>query len=57
MVQRILELVRLRGEHPAFEGQLEVTVNERRLRLTWAQPEARAELEVDVASGELSITT
>ena len=57
VVQRILELVRLRLEHPAFDGRLEVAADDSRLRLTWAHGAARAELRVDLGSGELSIGT
>ncbi len=56
LVKRILELVRLRQEHPAFDGELEVALEHRsRLRLTWCREDKVAELMVDVATGQLSV--
>jgi sucrose phosphorylase len=55
---RILELVRLRRDHPAFRGELEVAVEDTsRLRLTWHQGSDIAELLADVASGEMEVAS
>ena len=57
VVQRILELVRLRKEHPAFDGELEVVTEDTSLlRLTWFHDHDVAELMVDITSGEMSVT-
>ena len=54
VVQGVLELVRLRREHAAFDGRLEVTVDDTsRLRLTWTSGAHLAELRADVASAEM----
>jgi sucrose phosphorylase len=56
VVRRILELIRLRANHPAFQGELDV---ERRastgLRLTWTHGPATCRLDVDLASGTCAI--
>jgi sucrose phosphorylase len=58
LVQRILALVRLRREHDAFDGQLEVALEDTSLlRLTWFQGDEFVELMVDVATGESSVTS
>jgi sucrose phosphorylase len=57
LVRQILELVRLRQEHPAFEGELEVSAEDTDLlRMIWFHGEAFVELTVDVTSGALEIT-
>jgi len=56
LVGRILELVRLRRNHPAFEGKLKVTVEDvSLLRLTWHHGSDIAELMADVATGEMEV--
>ena len=56
VVQRQLELIRLRNQHPAFDGALEVDqVGDSRLRLTWRGASSSCSLDVDVASGETSV--
>ena len=58
VVQRILELVRLRAVHPAFRGGLTVEAPDRAsLRLTWSHDAARCVLEVDVVSGQITVTS
>jgi sucrose phosphorylase len=51
VVQRILELVRLRNSHPAFEGDLTAESDGSILRLGWTDADASLELEVDLATG------
>ena len=52
VVQRVLALVRLRRDHPAFSGRLEVgTPTESTIRMTWDSGEDRCDLEVDLRSG------
>ena len=56
VVQRILELVRLRRDHPAFDGELEVSVEDNALlRMTWFSGADVAELVADLDSGALEI--
>lgn len=53
VVQRLLELVRLRNTHSAFDGTLEVKVDNRSaLRLRWRNGQAACELRVDLNTGE-----
>lgn len=55
VVRRLLELIRLRNTHPAFDGTLRVTGADTTIRLEWEQAEERATLEVDVATGALAV--
>lgn len=56
VVQRQLELIRLRNGHPAFEGTLEVElVGDSRLRLSWQAGASSCSLGVDVRSGRMSV--
>ena len=56
VVQRLLELIRLRNSHPAFDGTLAVDrVRESGLRLSWRAASSGCSLEVDLASGRLCI--
>ena len=56
VVQRILDLVRLRNVEPAFSGRLDVaTVDPATLRLTWSLGADACELEVDLRSGRATI--
>jgi len=58
VVQRVLDLVRLRYSEPAFSGRLDVsTVDQATLRMTWHVGDDVCELEVDLRSGGASITT
>jgi sucrose phosphorylase len=56
VVQRLLELVRLRNSHPAFDGTLEVGSRGRsRLRMSWLAGSSTCVLEVDLSSGRVTI--
>ena len=56
VVQRVLDLVRLRNVEPAFSGRLDVTtVDPATLRLTWSLGADACELEVDLRSGRATI--
>jgi sucrose phosphorylase len=58
VVQRLLELVRLRKEHPAFDGELQVTYEGHGvLRLMWVHGDDAIELTVDLADGGCEVTT
>jgi len=51
VVRRLLDLVRLRNTHPAFDGVLSVTAGDRTIRMEWANGSRVAALEVDVLAG------
>lgn len=52
VVRSLLELVRLRNRHPAFDGSLDVTSDAlSALRLRWTHDEVSCALEVDLATG------
>ena len=56
VVQRVLDLVRLRNIEPAFSGRLDVTsVDPATLRMTWSLGADACELEVDLRSGRAAI--
>jgi sucrose phosphorylase len=56
VVRRLLDLIRLRNGHPAFEGALEVEqIGRGRLRLAWRAASSSCSLDVDVSSGQLTI--
>ncbi|HET9522155.1 MAG TPA: sucrose phosphorylase [Candidatus Limnocylindrales bacterium] len=56
LVQRLLELIRLRNSHPAFEGTLHVElVGRSRLRMLWRHGSSSCSLDVDVSSGQLTV--
>src|SRR4051812_30757170 len=56
VVRRLLDLVRLRDTHPAFDGRLEVTTDGGSgLSMRWRSAEATCCLTVDVATGRGSI--
>lgn len=63
VVGRLLELVRLRNTHPAFEGELEVDLEGSAvLRLGWRNPRRRdglveCVLEVDVRTGSFRVSS
>ncbi|GAA0541009.1 sucrose phosphorylase [Rhizomicrobium palustre] len=51
-VQRLLQLIRLRNSHPAFDGALQMDLpHENVLSLIWRKDTAFAELSVDFAAG------
>ncbi len=57
VVQRLLALVRLRGTHHAFRGQLAVEVPRAGLiRMLWTLGHAGCGLEVDVHNGSMRIS-
>ncbi len=52
VVRRVLDLVRLRNTHPAFDGELCVETEGRTLRLRWSDRDGAAlSLDVDLAVG------
>jgi sucrose phosphorylase len=56
VVARLLELLRLRNTHPAFDGSLSVEViGGSRLQLSWRYGEWSCSLDVDVAGGHLMV--
>jgi sucrose phosphorylase len=55
VVRRVLELVRLRNTHSAFEGELEVATNASSLQLTWRKGDATCTLDVDLASARVAV--
>ena len=56
VVQRVLDLVRLRNVEPAFSGRLDVSVvDPATVRLTWSLGADACELEVDLRSGRAAI--
>jgi hypothetical protein len=58
LVRSLLELVRLRREHPAFAGEMEVAVEDASLLcLSWFRRSTVVELMVDVTTGEMGITS
>jgi hypothetical protein len=55
-LQRLFELIRLRGTHPAFEGSLEVsTPDPSTLRMRRTHGGAVCELVVELPSGRMTI--
>ncbi|MEO8510053.1 MAG: hypothetical protein ABI534_02305 [Chloroflexota bacterium] len=48
MVRRILELLALRRDHPAFGGTLDISGEGARLRLAWSRGEATCTLDADL---------
>jgi sucrose phosphorylase len=58
VVRRLLELVRLRNTHPAFDGTLEVSSDDHAgLSMRWRAGDASCELTVDLATGRGTIDT
>jgi sucrose phosphorylase len=56
VVGRVIELVRLRNTHPAFDGSLDVAEDGSSLRLLWRNGDATCSLDVDLASGRAAVT-
>jgi sucrose 6(F)-phosphate phosphorylase len=56
VVGRVLELVRLRNAHSAFDGALDVAGDGNALRLRWRNRDATCSLDVDLASGRAAVT-
>jgi sucrose phosphorylase len=58
VVRRLLELVRLRNSHPAFDGDLRVeTASTSALRLEWRHEASSVALKVDLAAGRAEIVS
>jgi sucrose phosphorylase len=58
VVQRVMDLIRLRSADPAFGGALEVTSpSASSVRMTWMSGDDCCELEADLASGRSLIKT
>ncbi len=57
VVARVLELIRLRGSHPAFGGEFRVAHEGRSLRLQWRDAAECCELEADLTGGRGWLTT
>ena len=56
IVRRLLDLIKLRNSHPAFDGTLDVQLVDRsKLRLVWRAATSSCSLEVDLASGQLKV--
>ncbi len=56
LVTAILDLIRLRNTHPAFDGDLAVeTIGAGGVRLAWSRGAERCSLEVDLASGAYEV--
>jgi sucrose phosphorylase len=56
VVQRVVDLVRLRNSHPAFDGEACIdTDDERSLRIRWVHGDVVLVLEVDFAAGLATI--
>ena len=56
VVRRLLDLIRLRNGHPAFDGTLDVKLVDRsKLRLSWRAATSFCSLDVDVASGRITV--
>jgi sucrose 6(F)-phosphate phosphorylase len=56
VVGQVLQLVRLRNTHPAFDGELHVDGDGSSLRLGWRNGDATCSLEVDLASGRAEVS-
>jgi sucrose phosphorylase len=55
VVQRIIDLLRLRNTHPAFDGRLTVQSEGSRMLLTWTHGTEVLSLDVDVANATFAI--
>ncbi len=56
VVTALLDLVRLRGRHPAFDGTCVAGGDGSRVTLEWSAGEHRARLEADVAARTMTVT-
>ena len=57
VVRRMIDLVRLRNTHPAFEGDLRVQADDdHSIQLRWRHGEDELTLDVDVAEGRAAVT-
>lgn len=57
IVRRLIELVRLRNTHPAFDGTLDIDADGSSLRLCWRAGVATCILEVDLSTGRSTVTS
>lgn len=56
VVQQLLDLIRLRNTHPAFDGALDVELTGRsQLRLSWRGADSACSLEVDLSNGHVAV--
>jgi sucrose phosphorylase len=56
VVVRLLDLIRLRNTHPAFDGTLQVdTPGRSQLRLTWHAAESSCSIDVDLSTGRIRV--
>jgi sucrose phosphorylase len=56
VVQRLVDLIRLRNTHPAFDGTLDVELVDRsKFRLLWRAATLFCSLDVDLASGRITV--
>jgi sucrose phosphorylase len=56
VVQQLMQLIRLRNEHPAFDGSFQLHPSDGTvLHLSWTSPHAEATLRVDLATREHAI--
>jgi len=56
-VRRLVKLVRLRNEHPAFDGALEVVSDhDGQLELRWRDGDATCSLEADLVTGRTVVS-
>jgi sucrose phosphorylase len=56
VVRRLVDLIRLRNSHPAFDGRLAVeAIGSSGLRMSWQAAESSCSLEIDVSTGQLSV--
>ena len=57
LVQKQLELIRLRGHHPAFNGQLElIEADDNSIEFLWTMAEDWARLSVDLEQNSFTVT-
>lgn len=56
VVQRILDLVRLRNTHPAFTGRPRVACHGHSLRIEYQHSKGSVSLDVDLAAGHAAVT-
>ena len=57
VVRRVIDLVRLRNTHPAFDGDLSVASSDGAFTLAWQAGTAELALEVDLAGGCATVTS
>jgi sucrose 6(F)-phosphate phosphorylase len=57
VVRRVLDLVRLRNTHPAFDGALTVEIDSTSLLMRWQNDDHVAELTADLATGASTVST